>query len=594
MEEEPFFDMDNNNHHHQDSQPSSSYCNLIRNSKTTIECLYEKYSDDLFMVSKIHHYISQQLPTLLDNIKMTRERNAKRIEEHNIEYTRFLNQYLKNNSYYYHTINETYFHYDSIHYTEISEDAIIHNIVSTISKDRNPLLMDWKYKTKVAVMKKIKENPILKAIPESKTIQNVLNHICPIICSTKSEAKYFLTVIGDNILKKNNNHIHFISYSVREVLKYINQLSIEYLNIQSTQSFKYKYHERHMDNENECRMIPTTELMQNAEWFKDFLQKNGIDLLCVACHYSNKYGSSDEFIQGQDNDLQTYVMKLTTPPLNVIKTFSAKYLYCTDIPPIISGVKSQSYSPQEEYFLQKKNSDEKEEQTDKNLTWKHMQFLWRDFLKAFKYPPNLYQNILKKTLMDKLFPGKYNIETEIFEGIASFEIPAIEKFLNFWSETIIEDNNTYAQIEMEEVVVLFRKWLTNVNQKLKQKYLLKENKILDILGYFHPELEIKDNKYIYGIRCILWDKDVDIDNSLTSLREYYNETVEKIDGKDVIPTVTLYNAYQYYCKFYNSKVEERGKTLLVSKSYFENYVYCHYKIYLDSNNTFIEQWFSTY
>ena len=62
--------------------------------------------------------------------------------------------------------------------------------------------MAWKQKTKINVMKKIKDQNILFNIPESITIQNVLEALTPVFFRNKAETKYFLTVIGDNILKK--------------------------------------------------------------------------------------------------------------------------------------------------------------------------------------------------------------------------------------------------------------------------------------------------------------------------------------------------------------------------------------------------------
>ena len=38
---------------------------LIKLSYEKIESLYETYGDDLYMTSKIYHYITQQLPSIL-------------------------------------------------------------------------------------------------------------------------------------------------------------------------------------------------------------------------------------------------------------------------------------------------------------------------------------------------------------------------------------------------------------------------------------------------------------------------------------------------------------------------------------------------
>ena len=61
-------------------------------------------------------------------------------------------------------------------------------------------------------MIKIKESTILNLIPERFTIQKCINLLLSInIFNTKEETKYFLIIIGDLILKKNDNLIYLIS-----------------------------------------------------------------------------------------------------------------------------------------------------------------------------------------------------------------------------------------------------------------------------------------------------------------------------------------------------------------------------------------------
>ena len=51
---------------------------LLETSFQTIESLYSRYDNDLYMTSKIHQYINIQLPTLLENMKSIREKNLQR------------------------------------------------------------------------------------------------------------------------------------------------------------------------------------------------------------------------------------------------------------------------------------------------------------------------------------------------------------------------------------------------------------------------------------------------------------------------------------------------------------------------------------
>ena len=143
-------------------------------------------------------------------------------------------------------------------------------------------------------------------------------------------------------------------------------------------------------------------------------------------------------------------------------------------------------------------------------------------------------------------------------------MPLIQKFLKFWGETIIEDTQAYAELEIEEISQLFRYWCTrNTNPKKKDRYLvLKESQLLDILSYFHPELEIGDQKYVYHVRNLLWDKDMDIENALAHMEQ----------GSSDSNLTLLEHTYSHYMKFYTHNRSYTQKPFLVSKSYFTKYV----------------------
>ena len=178
---------------------------LLEQTTMHITELYEKYSHDLYMTSKIYHYISQQLPSLLVNVYETRQKNAQRMETHMVEQEKFITDFLhgsKSSRYYYYPSNEMFYVYDGLYYQQCKEDDVLYDIVSSITKTHNHTVQNWKHKTKVTVLRKIKDNVLTKSVPESETIQRVLRLLYPSIFSRKSEAKYFLTIIGDNIQKK--------------------------------------------------------------------------------------------------------------------------------------------------------------------------------------------------------------------------------------------------------------------------------------------------------------------------------------------------------------------------------------------------------
>ena len=74
-------------------------------------------------------------------------------------------------------------------------------------------------------MKRIKENNLIATIPESDTIQFVLNHLVGNVFPNKETTKYFLCVIGDSLLKKNSQLIHYVSNHGKSFIKCLDNIA---------------------------------------------------------------------------------------------------------------------------------------------------------------------------------------------------------------------------------------------------------------------------------------------------------------------------------------------------------------------------------
>ena len=97
----------------------------------TIKSLCEKYKDDSFMISKTEHLICHQLPVLLQNIEKTHAMQVQRITELNAEQDAFIQGFLASNIYFYAPITENFFYYDGVNYVNVTEDEILHKVLST-------------------------------------------------------------------------------------------------------------------------------------------------------------------------------------------------------------------------------------------------------------------------------------------------------------------------------------------------------------------------------------------------------------------------------------------------------------------------------
>ena len=226
----------------------------------TIKTLIEKYKDNEYMTNRIYNHIVNYLPNTLDNEMKNHEKRVNRNNYLSNEQQIFIQVFLSKNKYFYLPNNNFFYEYDGEKYLIVKEDDVIHKLLSTISNDR--ILLQWKYKTKINIIKQIKDRSLFNSIPETDTIQNVLNVLYPAIFHSKNTAKYFLTIIGDNILKKHSNNIILVSPKMKQIVNELDNVALSSIGSNNTtNNFMTKYHENH-SYEN-CRLIKINEITVN-------------------------------------------------------------------------------------------------------------------------------------------------------------------------------------------------------------------------------------------------------------------------------------------------------------------------------------------
>lgn len=530
----------------------------------TIKQLCEKYQNNLYMLNRINNHINTYLANTLDNEYKNYE---KRVDRNNLltnEQRIFVQVFLSKNQYYFvsNNNNSSFYEYNGKNYKIVKEDDILFKLLTSISKDKP--LVQWKHKTKINIIKKIKERNLLKSIPETYTIQNVLNFLCPAIFSTKNQAKYFLTAIGDNILKKNTENIFLVSQNTKKLLCEID--NIAYVNIGSSNTinnFMTKYHENH--NYENCRLIKTNENF-SIELFKEAIKAIGLDLLVVASHYSNRHQNSDNFIETKsDEELKSHAFFLKN---NNQSTILEKFM---------------------NQCIQKVGENV---ETSFTIQWKNMHFVWKQFINSLALPNMIYSNTLKNLLKEKL---DYNEETETFLNVTSKYLPAISDFTNFWETTIQVVNNEEFDDEMEidEISLLFKIWCNKNTKSVFSNGNLREKDILNILHHFFPNVEVLDNKYILNIQSSLWNKKRDIQYTLDKLKINAKEKYDCSNESDINPLIEFEEAYNFYI-LHQTQIPYKltGDWLvIVSKRYFEKYLYAFLTEHIMYDNFISSDWY---
>jgi hypothetical protein len=503
--------------------------------------LYNKYKDSPYMINRLQTFLTN-LPNMLDSENKKYEERVSRMNELTMEQDNFFKVYLSKHQYFYMPYNNIYYEYDGKTYRIIKDDDIHHHLLSTITDEGK--LMAWKHKTKQTIIKQIKERSLFKSVPETYTIQNVLGFLQTIF-ETRTEAKYFLTIIGDCILKKNiNQNMYFINANIKKLILLIDSIAYVTTGNSIMNNFISKYHDSH-DITN-YRLIKTNETAISHDIMKDALNKIGIDLLCIAAHYSERYGNSDNYLVTKAENIEPYALFLSQ---NSIDTIINKFIkQCISI------------------------KEGSETNICNTLSWKNMHYIWKQYLSSISIPNMIYANNLKDILKGKLSFIELGDETNkepTFTNVTSKYLPSVSSFISFWNThiTILSGSgpgpNTDDEYEVDEIATLY-KLSEFKNVSISDKDIIKM-----IHHYFSPQVEIIDNKYITNISCNLWSKQDDILNFL----DVYKGSVNNIKKKnDLISFDELYKAYKSFCQA--KQLVDKDKRLLpiVSKQFFEKIV----------------------
>jgi hypothetical protein len=185
-----------------------------------------------------------------------------------------------------------------------------------------------------------------------------------------------------------------------------------------------------------------------------------------------------------------------------------------------------------------------------------MQYLWKHFLETKNLPAIMFQQALKPIFTQKL-SEYYRTDHDSFIGIFSKHLPAIQKFISFWEDTItVQEDDIEHDFEIDELSILFKLWCENQGETVSS---FSHSQLLDLIDYFYPNIEIDQDKYIYRIHCSLWDKQMDVQTVMETLQEKGER-------------LSIYDAYRFYCQ----NCPRAKQSLIVSKSYFEKCIYARF------------------
>lgn len=469
-----------------------------------------KYSNNADALHKINHYISNILPEKIEDY----EREKLQTTKQNI----FIENFMENQeqSFFYIPVSKLFIVYKDFTYSIVNEDTIIKTIVDEINcvKELYPV----KYKIKSQIMKQIKCKYVLNHIPESQTIQTVLTIFMEILKISKENAKYILCILGDNMLKKggiidNTTQLnYFVSSPNKLFFDLLNDLSYSFFknSRNPTINFKFKFYSHSYE---ESRLVYLSTEVKNLFMYSNILKQHIVDIVCVACHYSDRFSCADSYLLNycEDESLIKYCFHLKNNTQHqILQLFKNTYLEKTE---------------NEGLFLNQEN----------------MIYLWKKFLQENNLPILIFLNELKyQTVLG------FNETKNLYLNVTSSKLKYIGGFNDFWKQYIVHDESERF-FEINELCSLY-----NIQSKTHR---VTEELLVGIFEHFYPKYKINENKYIHGISCSLWDKKKNI---LVYLK---NVSLEN--------TIAINELYKLYCKHF-SKFNTR---FVVSKRYFKHFIY---------------------
>jgi len=502
--------------------------------KLTFSNLLNTYKHDKNALKKIENVICNSLP---NKIKEDEIINIQR--QHRKDYLyevseKFINNFLaqKEDMYFYISNSNIFINYDGSKYSVVSEDHVWYKILNRISSNKNKNLSQWKYKIKNSIIKKIKNRNLLKSIPESTTIQSVLQYVCNTLLIEKDHAKYILTVIGDNLLKKETSQelLYFTEPKFKQWFQSIGDMSFFYFKYSKNpiDNIKFKFYNHDFEK---CRLLQLKNMAYQLDFEKNnYINENGLNLLCVASHYSNRYQNSENFLKNHCNK-PMLVKKIWYLKNNTIKKvfneFKTNYIEVTDDPKL---------------FIREKD----------------LLFLWKDFLQKENLPQIIFLQEMKNHIKQHLLIDFDEINL-FYTNITSTKLTIIQNFSQFMNQHIVfdsskteEDDFVGNELELSELVVIYNHYLKQNNKSYL--YYLDEYSCKNILNLLY-NIEVVDYKYINGVTCNLWDKRQDIRDFIEIFHCNYD--------------ISLYDLYNEYCV----NCDKIKKPFVASKLFFDKFIY---------------------
>ena len=493
--------------------------------------LYDQVKGDEVLQGKLYRWLESTIPQNLDAALSARTDREARQARLRTEAARFIVRFLARHPIYYTPQNELFVRYTGRLFEPCSEDTLAHKAISAINAEGK--LLAWKHRVKNTIVKKVRERSPLSAIPESATIQLVLSFFVPSVFSSRDGAKYFLCCLGDGWRGLCGEQAITVigSPALKRLVSDLAALSNSYFaHSNPFNHIKFKFHEHEFRT---CRLLPrlsVEEVSKAAIWT---IGKHTLEVMSVACHYSERYSGSDGFLERAcDHEFRESVLYLVdrTPP-SIVGEF------------VLSSLEVSEHM---------------------SISQQDMLYLWKQYLHMSGMPTVVFNGTFHSLLRDKI---GWDEETRSYLNVTSPELPWVSAFRQFWANYIV-DAEEDDELEIEEIVALQHEAAPDRRSRVRKA------SIVDLIRHQDPHSTIEQDKFVIGIKSPLWNKRADV---LAALDAYRAELPTHETG-------TLGEAYACYVQSLANQLK------CVSKRYFDKVAMDSMADYLDEDGVFSSEW----
>jgi hypothetical protein len=409
-------------------------------------------------------------------------------------------------------------------------------------------------------MERTQERGLQGIVPESEIIQRTLALFHPLLFSTKGQCKYFLTLVGDKLLRKDTTTRMIMSPSFRTALTPFLDVCTVYFGTKWRKSafqldLRSGQEQEPLSNPRDhriVRVLPVTDIFKstNLPHYASAVRcleslttlEEFIDIAFVAMYYSQQHQSAETWLQ----------TAVSTSALSVESSAFLQYLDHKTV----SNVVAHFF---EETFVIEKGAT--------GFSMSDICFLWKQFV-ATHCCWGLKDGILFQSLFRKEYFHHFNIadqtdNTHFLHLSSKVNLCHVQWMKSFLDECVVrvdpeDEHDELYGYEVSEINAMYGKWLNEFRRKPVRSH--SDDEWLEMMDVYFPTFAftcgnqntpgpaVNHRRIVYGIRCSIWEKKGLLFQYLHQL--FLNNALEH----------AKYEEYQQHAKIHHP--------FLVSKHYF--------------------------